>query len=100
MSVFVTLTVEADPDKAAQVMQANEARTQKINDHARGLGCIHHRFVGGDGVMMVMDEWDSADSFYKFFESDTDIPALLKDAGVSSAPDIKIWNRMDSRDEF
>ena len=100
MSVFVNLTVQADPEKAERVMQANEQRLQKINERARGLGCIHHRFVGGDGMMMVMDEWNSADSFYKFFESDTDIPVLMKEAGVSSAPDIKIWNKMDSRDEF
>jgi heme-degrading monooxygenase HmoA len=100
MSVMITLTVKADPAKAEQVMQASEERSQKINDHARALGCIHHRFVAGDGVMMVMDEWDSAESFYKFFASDPDVPLLLKEAGVSSAPDIKVWNKMNSRDEF
>ena len=100
MSVFVTMTMQADAAKAERVMQANEPRSQRINERARGLGCLHHRFVGGDGVMMVMDEWDSADSFHKFFESDPDIPALMKEAGVSSAPDVKIWNKIDSRDDF
>lgn len=100
MSVFITLTVQADPAKAEQVLQANGDRLQRINEQAQGLGCIHHRFVGGDGVVMVMDEWDAPESFHKFFENNTDVPVIMQEIGVTSAPDIKIWNKLDSRDEF
>lgn len=100
MSVFITLTVQADPAKAEQVLQANADKMQQITEQAKGLGCIHHRFVGGDGVVMVLDEWDSPESFHKFFENNTDIPAIMQEIGVTSAPDIKVWNKLDTRDEF
>ena len=100
MSVLITLTMEVDPAKAEQVLQANADRLQRIIEQAQGMGCIHHRFVGGDGVMMVVDEWDSPESFHKFFENNTDIPVVLQEAGVTSAPDIKVWNKIDSPDEF
>jgi hypothetical protein len=100
LSVFITLTSQADPAKVEQVLQANADRVQQINKQAQGLGCIHHRFVGGDGVVMVLDEWDSPESFYKFFENNTDIPVIMQEVGITSAPDIKVWNKLDTRDEF
>jgi hypothetical protein len=100
MSVLITMTVQADPAKVEQIAQANADRLQKINAEARDLGCIHHRFVGGDGVAMVIDEWDAPESFYKFFENNTDIPVIMQEAGVTSAPDIKVWNKLDTGDEF
>jgi hypothetical protein len=100
LSVLITLTVQADPAKAEQVLQANADRLQKITEQAQGMGCIHHRFVGGDGVVMVMDEWDAPESFHKFFENNTDIPVIMQEVGVTSAPDIKVWNKLDTPDEF
>ena len=100
LSVFITLTAAADPAKVEKVLQANADRTQRINEQAQGLGCIHHRFVGGDGVVMVMDEWDSPESFHKFFENNTDVPVLMQEMGVTAAPDVKVWNKLDTRDEF
>ena len=100
MSVIITLTAQADPAKWEQLMHANADLGQKINEQAKSSGCIHHRFVGGDGIVMVIDEWDAPESFYKFFENNTDIPNLMKEAGITSAPDIKVWNKLDTRDEF
>lgn len=100
MSVFITLTAQADPAKVEQVLQANADRVQRINEEAQSLGAIHHRFLGGDGVVMVLDEWDSPESFHKFFENNTDIPVIMQEIGVTSAPDIKVWNKLDTRDEF
>lgn len=100
MSVFVTLSVQADPAKVEQVLQANADRVQGITDQAKSLGAIHHQFLGGDGVVMVLDEWDSPESFQKFFDNNTDIPALMQEMGVTSAPDVKIWNKLDTGDDF
>ena len=100
MSVFITLTVQVDPAQVEQVAKADPDRLLRITEEAKGLGCIHHRFVAGDGVVMVMDEWDSADSFQKFFENNAEIPLVMQEAGVTSAPDIKVWNPLDTGDEF
>ena len=100
MSVLITLTVQADPAKWEQVAQANADRLMKISQQAQGMGCLHHRFVGGDGVVMVIDEWDAPEPFHKFFENNADIGSLMNEAGVTSAPDIKVWTKLDTPDEF
>ena len=97
---LITLTVQVDPAKWEQVAQANADRLKRIGQQAQGMGCIHHRFVGGEGVVMVIDEWDSPESFHKFFENNADIPALMSEAGVTSAPEIKVWDKLDTPDEF
>lgn len=35
---------------------------------------------------MVLDEWDSAESFNKFFENNTDIPAIMQEMGLRRLP--------------
>lgn len=32
--------------------------------------------------------------------NNTDIPVIMQEIGVTSAPDIKVWNMLDKRDEF
>jgi hypothetical protein len=100
MSVYVTLTVAADPAKVEKIMQANTERTERINEEAKTLGAIHHRFLGGDGMVMVLDEWDAPESFYKFFENNTEIPEIFQEIGLTSQPEIKVWRKLDSKDEF
>jgi len=29
---------------------------------------LHHRFVSGDGELMVIDEWETAKQFQSFFD--------------------------------
>jgi hypothetical protein len=100
MSVLITMKVDVDPKRAEKAVGGNTGRTQKINDEARGLGAIHHSFYGGDGQIMVMDEWDSAASFYKFFETNTGVAEIMHEAGVTNKPDIQVWEKLDTHDEF
>lgn len=100
MSVFITLTVDVDPATAEKIIGGNTERTQRINEEAKGLGAIHHAFYGGDGKILVMDEWDSAESFYKFFENSTEVAEIMQEAGVTSQPEIHVWEKLDTHDEF
>ena len=66
---------------------------------AKKAGAIHHQFVAGDGEVLVVDEWDSAESFEKFF-SDPRIAGLMQSAGVAGPPEISVFQVMDSPDRF
>ena len=100
MSVFVTLKVAADRAKLEEIMRANPERVDKINSEAKNMGAIHHKFLASNGTIMVLDEWDAPESFQKFFENSTEVADIMKEVGASSAPEITIWEKLDTRDEF
>ena len=77
MSVYMSLRVKADPARLEQVARENQDMLQAIAERARGQGAIHHTFAATDGEVVVMDEWDSEESFQRFFQADPDIPKLV-----------------------
>jgi heme-degrading monooxygenase HmoA len=102
MSVVITLRLKADPSRLQEVMPSNEARWQAVNGRAKGLGAIHHRFIAGaDGTeILVLDEWESAEAFQKFFEASDDIRAIMGEVGVTSEPEVTFWHALDTPDAF
>ena len=101
MSVYRMLQFKADPKRLQEVMASNPERVEAINSRAKGLGAIHHQFVTrDDGTVAVLDEWESAEGFQKFFDSSPEIPKLMAEAGVTSQPEITIWHPLDTPDAF
>jgi quinol monooxygenase YgiN len=102
MSVFMMLTVEGDPKRLQQVMEAGGDRWRTINARAQENGCIHHRFlVSPDGgTICVFDEWESEAGFHAFFQSSPEIPQLMAEAGVTSEPKVAFWHTVDTPDAF
>ena len=102
MSVFITLRIKADPSRLQEAMASNEARWQAINSRAKGLGAIHHRFMASaDGTeIIVLDEWESAEAFQKFFESSPEVAQIMADTGVTSEPEVTFWHEIDTIDKF
>ncbi|HEX3330399.1 MAG TPA: hypothetical protein VHS27_10800 [Gaiellales bacterium] len=101
MSVFMLLQVEGDPSRVPEVMSDAE-RWQSINARAKEHGAIHHRFLASaDGKMIgVLDEWESAEGFQRFFEASPEIPQMMAQAGVTSEPRVQIWHPLDTPDQF
>ena len=50
---------------------------------AQTVGAIHHRFGIGDGFVLVVDEWESAEQFEAFF-SNPDLQAFIGEIGADS----------------
>ena len=48
-------------------------------------GGIHHRFAVSDGFVLVVDEWESAERFQKFF-ANPDLQALIARSGAAPQP--------------
>ena len=101
MSVFVTLRIEGDPARLEQYAGQNQDKMREIADRGKAAGATSHRFYGSDdGAILVVDEWDSPESFRGFFEADPDIPQLMQDVGVTSQPEITFWRKLETHDEF
>ncbi len=100
MSVLVTLKINGDTAQFRQLMNDHPERFEEIMPEAKAAGAIHHRFGVGDGYVLVVDEWESADAFQQFFASSTKIPAIMRDAGAQSEPEITFAEAVSSPDQF
>ena len=99
MTVLVTMKVEADTDQFRRFLAQDPERLQEFAASAQAAGAIHHRFGLGDGYFVVVDEWDSVESFQSFMSRD-EITAILRDTGARSAPEIDITQVVVSPDQL
>jgi hypothetical protein len=100
VSVFVVLKVQGDPSTLEKYAQSNAEMIQRIASDGKKAGAIHHAFAGGDNEIVVIDEWPDGDSFQRFFQSQTEIPKLMQEAGATGAPEISVYRKLDMPDEF
>ncbi len=101
MSVLVTAKVHGDTAKFRQAIADRGEEFAKIAESGRGEGAIHHRFGVGDGFVLVMDEWETAEQFEKFF-GNPDLQTFIGSVGgdVSSPPEITVTEAITSADQF
>ena len=101
MSVFVVLKVPGDPSTLEKYAQSEGGEMMKrIAAVGKKAGAIHHAFAAGDNEIVVIDEWPDAGSFQKFFESQAEIPQLMKEAGSTGEPVISVYRKLDTPDQF
>ena len=100
MSVLVTVTIPCDTDAFLAVAAERAEEMTAISHEGRDQGAIHHRFAIGDGVVVVFDEWDSAESFQGFFADNAAIGELMQAAGASGPPEVAIYEAVESADAF
>ena len=100
MSVFVILRIPGDPDTFERYANDHADLLRSIGADGRAAGGTRHAFAGGDGEILVVDEWPDAASFQQFFANQTDIPQLMKDGGAQGPPEVSIYRRLDTPDAF
>jgi heme-degrading monooxygenase HmoA len=101
MSVVITLKFEGDVATFRQALTDHSEEFAKMAAEARGSGGgIHHRFAVGDGFVLVVDEWETAEHFQKFF-AHPDLQALIARSGAApQPPEITIAEAISSPDEY
>jgi len=100
MSVLVVLTIPGDTDKFLAFVEAEPGTITAIAEDGRQKGAIHHRFGVGDGHVVVIDEWDTAEAFQGFFEGNEAIAGVMQNAGATGPPSISIYDAVESADQF
>lgn len=100
MSVLVVGRFEGDTGTFRQALQDRADEFARIGERARAAGAIHHRFGVGDGIVVVVDEWESADQFQTFF-SDPQLQEFIASTGAAPGPpDLTITEAVSSPDQF
>ena len=75
-------------------------RVGEIAERAKSAGAMHHRFGIGDGFVLVVDEWASAEQFEAFF-SNPELQAFIGSVGGGPGrPGITVTEAISSPDEF
>ena len=100
MSVLVTFKVQGDTSKFRQALHDRTDEFAAISERARAAGAIHHRFGIGDGFVMVVDEWGTADQFTTFF-SDPGLQEFIGSVGGAGGPEeLTFTEAISSPDQF
>ncbi len=100
MSVLMTLRALGDPAELERRAAANPEGMLALIESAKSHGLISHSFYGtSDGDIMVVDEWGSPEGFQAFFAANPQIGELMAQVGVSAAPEIKFWRKLETHDE-
>lgn len=101
MSVIITTKVSGDTSVFAKSLEERADEYRQWAKRGKEAGALHHRFALGDGFVLVIDEWESADAFQKFF-GDPEIQAFIGSVGgdPNIAPEITIGEAIDSPDMY
>ena len=99
MSVLVTMKVRADTERFRRFLVAEPERLRIFALSAQAAGAIHHRFGIGDGFLVVIDEWESVESFESFMSRD-EIAGILRDSGVQTVPEVEVTEVIESADQL
>jgi hypothetical protein len=101
MSVIVLVHVPiADMSKAKQTIASRAALLDEISEDSKKLGALHHRFMESNGELIVLDEWETAEGFHRFLDSNPKIEQISREAGVSGRPRILILSPLDAAGTF
>ena len=101
MSALTVVKVSGDTDRFRQALKDRGDEFAKIADDAKSRGAVHHRFGIGDGFVLVVDEWEDADTFTEFF-SNPQLQSFIASVGgdPSGSPEITVTEAISSPDEF
>jgi heme-degrading monooxygenase HmoA len=100
MSVVVMGHVKGDPEKIKQVFANHKDDMAAITKIGQTMGAISHKFVQGDGEVVILDEWDSAEHFQEFFSSQPMIAQMMQEAGVTGPPEVQVYEVLQTPGDF
>ncbi len=100
MSALILAKFAGDTDKFRAALRERDEEFAAIGERAKQAGCLHHRFGIGDGYVVVVDEWESADHFQRFF-ADPELQSFIASTGAASTPpELTMSEAVSSSDEF
>ena len=101
MSIIVTLRIKGNPaDLERYAAGAGGDVMRRIGEAGRKAGCIRHQFGGGDGEVIVVDEWPDEQSFQAFFSDQTEIADVMRDGGAQGPPEISFYRMLDTPEQY
>jgi heme-degrading monooxygenase HmoA len=100
MSVIVSTRINGDGEAFRKFTETRNQELVALMDDAKAKGCLGHRHAIGDGFVLVVDEWESAEAFNDFFEGNEAIASIMSGYDAKGEPEILIGEKLDSPDTF
>ncbi len=101
MSVIVVVRVPGDPSDLENYAAGPGGDVmRRISEAGRAAGAIRHTFAGGANEVMIIDEWPDGESFEKFFGGNPEIGDVMRDAGAQGAPEVSVYRKLSTPDQF
>lgn len=100
MSVLVIGKFKGDTGKFRTALAERADEFRQISESAHAAGGLHHRFGIGDGFVIIVDEWESAEQFQQFF-ANPDLQAFIGTVGADPVPpELTVAEAITSPDQF
>lgn len=101
MSVTVLVHVPiGDLDRVKRTFALRVALMEEISEESKSLGALHHQFLESNGELVVVDEWETAEGFHRFFDANPKIEELNREVGVLGPPQVLILSPMEAPGAF
>jgi hypothetical protein len=101
MSVLVVLRIPGNPaDLERYASGPGGDLMRRVADAGKAAGAIHHQFAAGDGEIVVVDEWPDEQTFHGFFNSQTEIPDVMREGGAQGPPEVTVYRLLETPDRF
>jgi hypothetical protein len=81
------MKVPGDTKTFESFMAANKEQVLELTERSKAEGCLAHRFAVGDGYVLVVDEWESAEKFQGFISA-PDLQEAMGQMGAQGEPEI------------
>lgn len=99
MSALVVMRVPGDTAQFQSFIAANGELVEGLSRKAKAGGCLAHLFAVGDGEIIVVDEWETAEQFQSFISSQ-EIQQVMGQMGAQGEPQVTIADRKGFPGEF
>jgi hypothetical protein len=100
MSVIAVTKVSGDTATFKKALADRADEFVAVAERAKGMGAIHHRFGIGEGFVLAVDEWASAEQFEQFF-GDPAMQEFIASIGADpKPPEITITEAVETPDQF
>ncbi len=86
----------SDVAKAVEGLRGQAALLEEITETTKGAGIRHHRFVAGEGELVVIDQWDSAEQFHQFFQDNVKVGQVTDAIGLVGPPVVSVFSTFDA----
>jgi hypothetical protein len=101
MSVIVILRIPGNPTDLERYAAGPGGEVmRRIAEAGKAAGAVRHSFAGGDNEVLVVDEWPDAEGFQAFFASQPEIADVMRDGGAQGAPEISVYRKLNTPDQF
>jgi heme-degrading monooxygenase HmoA len=97
MSAVITIHFPVDDvPEAIAALQRNAGLVEEISESTKSRGIRSHRFFAGDGELLVVDEWETAEQFQEFFDGNAQVAQAVESLGVTGPPVVSIFRPIDA----